>query len=541
MRFTGRAQQQRGIICIDKSAPPRVIIPALQIVQPRFRVVDVSAVAQGVLCAEGCCHRAGGGQQIAPRVVGVAHNARAAGIDKVGHVALCVLDVEILRAVAVHGQRAGRIVGEVQLIATPRQLHHLVAQIVIVVRSTIHDLRDALAVGIVAIGDIRPGLAHPRKLAAVLPCVRPRAVAQEVADLIRRQALPVDAREQVAPACIAVAVVDGAHHRAETSGRIGVLRLALDVPAVIVGIGPRLSRRLIVLAHELVEAVVGIGRRALAVGDGRDVPARVVGIGIRRRAGLPRPDLPRGRRGRGIVVADRGFQHGLPAALGVQRGHPPQHVVGIARGDGSLRRFRQAVILVVGIARGVGRAVERLLLRGEVIVVVIAPRDAVCIPAAALLPAHQPILKIVEILRLASARAVCQQTEVAVIVVGIVDLRAVLIADGRGAAKAVVAIGHRIAVAVVGPRELMIAVRAVAVADERARARLNALHQIERAVGKAVIRARGRGNRREQVTCVALNLKPLADILRQLSFEMCFKQVVCNHTFVNDYTMLACP
>ena len=59
-------------------------------------------------------------------------------------------------------------------------------------------------------------------------------------------------------------------------------------------------------------------------------------------------------------------------------------VVGIARGDGSLRRFRQAVVLIVGIARGIGRAVERLLLRGEVIVVVIAPRDAVCIPAAAL-------------------------------------------------------------------------------------------------------------------------------------------------------------
>ena len=145
-------------------------------------------------------------------------------------------------------------------------------------------------------------------------------------------------------------------------------------------------------------------------------------------------------------------------------------VVGVARGDGSLRRFRQAVVLVVGIARGVGRAVERLLLRGKVIVVVIAPRDAVCIPAAALLPAHQPILKIVEILRLASARAVCQQAEVAVVVVGVVDLRAVLIADGRGAAKAVVAIGHRIAVAVVGPRELVIAVRAVAVADERPRA-----------------------------------------------------------------------
>ena len=100
----------------------------------------------------------------------------------------------------------------------------------------------------------------------MLPCVRPRAVAQEVA-------------------------------------------------AVIVGIRPRLSSRLIVLAHELVEAVVGIGRCVLAVGDGRDVPARVVGVGIRRRAGFPRPDLPRGRCGRGIVVADRGLDHGLPAIL----------------------------------------------------------------------------------------------------------------------------------------------------------------------------------------------------------------------------------
>ena len=34
----------------------------------------------------------------------------------------------------------------------------------------------------------------------MLPCVRPRTVAQKIADLVRRQALPADAREQVAPA-----------------------------------------------------------------------------------------------------------------------------------------------------------------------------------------------------------------------------------------------------------------------------------------------------------------------------------------------------
>ena len=189
-----------------------------------------------------------------------------------------------------------------QLIAAPRQLHQLVAQIMVIVRRAVDSLRDALAVGIVAVGDIRPRLAHPRELAAVLPCVGPRAVAQEVADLVRRQALAVDARQQIAPARVAVTVGDGTHRRTEAPGRIGVLRLAQDVPAAVVGIRPRLPRRLVVLPHKLVEAVVGVGRCALAVGDGRDVPARVVGIGIRRRAGFPRLDLPRGRCGRGIVV-----------------------------------------------------------------------------------------------------------------------------------------------------------------------------------------------------------------------------------------------
>ena len=232
---------------IDKSAPRRVIVPALQIIQPRLRVVDIPAIAQRVLFAEGGCQRAGGGQRIAPCVVGVGHDARAAGADKAGHVALCVLDVEILRAVVVHGQRAGRVVGEVHPVAAPRHLGQLVTQIMVIIRRAVDSLRDALAVGIVAVSDCLAGLVHSRELAAMLPCVRPRAVAQEVADLVRRQALAADARQQIAPARVAVSIGNGAHRRAETSGRIGVFRLTPDIAAVIVGIRPRLSRRLIVL------------------------------------------------------------------------------------------------------------------------------------------------------------------------------------------------------------------------------------------------------------------------------------------------------
>ena len=62
---------------------------------------------------------------------------------------------EILRAVVVHGQWAGRVVGEVQLIAAPRQLHQLVTQIMVIVRRTVDGFRDALAAVIVG---IRPRL-----------------------------------------------------------------------------------------------------------------------------------------------------------------------------------------------------------------------------------------------------------------------------------------------------------------------------------------------------------------------------------------------
>lgn len=60
-------------IRIDKPPPTRVIIPALQIIQPRLCVIDIPAVAQRVLFAEGCCHRTGGAQRVAPCVVGIGH------------------------------------------------------------------------------------------------------------------------------------------------------------------------------------------------------------------------------------------------------------------------------------------------------------------------------------------------------------------------------------------------------------------------------------------------------------------------------------
>lgn len=59
-------------------------------------------IAEGVELAQRVGHGAGGSQRVAPRVVGVRHHLRAAAVDQPGHVALRVLQVEVLRTIVLH-------------------------------------------------------------------------------------------------------------------------------------------------------------------------------------------------------------------------------------------------------------------------------------------------------------------------------------------------------------------------------------------------------------------------------------------------------
>ena len=101
-------------IRIDKPTGFGVIVPAAEVVQPRLRVIDIPAVAEGVELAQRVGHGAGGGQGITPCVIGVRHHLRAAAVDQSGHVALRVLQIEILRAIVGDGHGADLVVGEVQ-------------------------------------------------------------------------------------------------------------------------------------------------------------------------------------------------------------------------------------------------------------------------------------------------------------------------------------------------------------------------------------------------------------------------------------------
>ena len=84
------------------------------IIDPGFGIIDIPTVAEGVELTQRVGHSAGGGQRIAPCVIGVRHHLCAAAVDQSGHVTLCVLQIEILRAIVGDGHGAQLVVGEVQ-------------------------------------------------------------------------------------------------------------------------------------------------------------------------------------------------------------------------------------------------------------------------------------------------------------------------------------------------------------------------------------------------------------------------------------------
>ena len=95
---------------------------------------------------------------------------------------------------------------KVQLVAAPGHLRQLIAQVREVVRRAVDCLGNALAIGIVAVGDAAAALAHRRQLAAVLPGVGPCAVGQGIAYGIVGDGFPVICCQQVRPISVAVGV-----------------------------------------------------------------------------------------------------------------------------------------------------------------------------------------------------------------------------------------------------------------------------------------------------------------------------------------------
>ena len=203
--LVGRSGHHRSRVRIDKPSPGRVIIPAAEVVQARLGVIDIPAIAERIVLSDIVHMGAVMIQHIAPCVVDISHNRVPVAVHDLNHIALRILDVQICGPVVRHGRRANGVVGEVHPVAAPGQVRQGVAQIGVIIRRPVDRLGNALAIGIVAIGDAAAALAHGRQLAAVLPGIGPRAVVQGVAYGVVGDGLPIERRQQVRPISVAAA------------------------------------------------------------------------------------------------------------------------------------------------------------------------------------------------------------------------------------------------------------------------------------------------------------------------------------------------
>ena len=396
-------------------------------------------------------------------------------------------------------------------IACPRSLARvddLAAGIADVVDAAV--LADSVPAGVIAeanrfrvAGSI--GAGHLLQLAAVLPSIAPCAVIGKIADLVRCQQLSIIAGQQILPRAVAIAVGDGIQCCAQRAGGVDILRLAEDITTVVVGVDPRLARRLIVLAGQLVEAVVDVAGGVGTVGYRCNIAPCIVGVGVGRAAGRPLVNLRAGGGRSGILVGNAGADNSAAAALGRNAGHAAVDIVGIVGALAACCCLLQPVVVIVGVVGGIAGAVQRLGLRGQVVLVVIAPLHGVAVVASCLFIAHQTILEIVGVLGLAPGDVVGQDAQIAVVVVGVLDsLGVVLVADGGRAPVAVVAVGDVVTVAVVGACQPMTGVVGIGVADQRAAADLDAVHKVKCAVGERIVCAGSAGDGGQQIAVVGV-------------------------------------
>ena len=279
-------------IGIDKSIPMGCIIPASEVVQPGFLIVNVSTITERVAHAERVRKRTGRAQRLAPCIVLVFYNKIAIVVKNTNDISLEIVDVGIDRAIESHFCRTGlRIVEEMQLISMLNLIEvgvvylHVRKQLamVSVVRSfgipaVLEYLLDTHTVVVALEGEGLSFAGHFLELSAGCPFVRPTTIVERIADYIVRNSSAVVRRQLIFPIRITIGVRNGLNRSTKCSGSVGVFHLASDVAATIVVIDPRRILMRIVHSDQLPKRIVGIGRGQISALLGDDVAATVVGV-----------------------------------------------------------------------------------------------------------------------------------------------------------------------------------------------------------------------------------------------------------------------
>ena len=196
-------------VCIQESAGVRVVVPALEVVQLRFGVVDIAPVAEGVVGTQGGCQGAGDGEGIAPGVIGVGNHRASRSVQDCRHIPLQVGGVVVGGAVVGrgHGNAIG-IVGEVQGVAAYGHLAELTSVVDIAIGHRAVGTADSHTVLVIGIGPGGTVLGDGCQFPAMLPGVLPHAVRQGVTHGIVGNGSAVIGGEQVTPFRIPIGIGD---------------------------------------------------------------------------------------------------------------------------------------------------------------------------------------------------------------------------------------------------------------------------------------------------------------------------------------------
>ena len=198
----GFSRIRNSVIRADESPELRVIVAAVQIVQPRLGVVIVPPVAEWILFAHGIA--AGVGDcALAPGVVAVSgHHLARSGPHDGDDVPLHIVEVIIQRIPVGEAHTLAGAVVEEQHGGIPGLLRQNLAAVEEKLRlGAVHCLGRADAVGVILIA-IRVAAAGDLRQLPALPGVGGAVVAGHVPDGVMADRLAVVLGQQVAPAAV---------------------------------------------------------------------------------------------------------------------------------------------------------------------------------------------------------------------------------------------------------------------------------------------------------------------------------------------------
>ena len=199
---------------IDEPSHGRIVIPALEEVEPGFGIVVIPAVTQGIECADVGVGGVSDIQQLAPWVVGITHDLRAGINVQADHIALQIPVIVVSGTIQFDRNRSALIVViERQHPVAGLFGQQLATYSIILCRHTVNGFLRAHTVRTVAVRKRFSALRHGGQFPSVLPRHR-HAVApiQRVSDRIIRDRGAVVIRQQVAPSRVAVGVSGGHAH-----------------------------------------------------------------------------------------------------------------------------------------------------------------------------------------------------------------------------------------------------------------------------------------------------------------------------------------